>query len=119
MSDDPERLIDNLPDAVISIDVTGAITRANRAFLELVEVGSKEALVGEKLSRWLTRPGADLSVLISNVERHGTVRLLSTTIQGELGTETEVEISAAAHGQDGQRRIGLVLRNIARRLSPT
>jgi transcriptional regulator PpsR len=119
VSDDPERLIDNLPDAVISIDVTGAITRANRAFLELVEVGSKEALVGEKLSRWLTRPGADLSVLISNVERHGTVRLLSTTIQGELGTETEVEISAAAHGQDGQRRIGLVLRNIARRLSPT
>ncbi|MDU1804543.1 MAG: transcriptional regulator PpsR, partial [Bradyrhizobium sp.] len=70
VSDDPERLIDNLPDAVISIDVTGAITRANRAFLELVEVGSKEALVGEKLSRWLTRPGADLSVLISNVERH-------------------------------------------------
>src|SRR3954452_12414920 len=117
--DDPEGLIDNLPDAIISIDVTGAIKRANRAFLELVEIGSKEAVIGEKLSRWLTRPGADLSVLISNVERHGTVRLLSTTIHGELGTETEVEISAAAHGLDGQRRIGLVLRNIARRLSPT
>lgn len=116
--DDPEALIDSLPDAVISIDVTGAIKRANRAFLELVEIGSKEAVIGEKLSRWLTRPGADLSVLISNVERHGAVRLLSTTIQGELGTETEVEISAAAYGLDSHRRIGLVLRNIARRLSP-
>ena len=115
--DDPEGLIDSLPDAVISIDGSGTIKRANRAFLELVEIGSKEALIGEKLSRWLTRPGADLSVLISNVERHGIVRLLSTTIQGELGTETEVEISAAAYGLDGQRRIGLVIRNIARRLS--
>ncbi|MGJ5179181.1 transcriptional regulator PpsR [Bradyrhizobium oligotrophicum] len=117
--DNPEALIDNLPDAVISIDVAGVIKRANRAFLELVEIGSKDALIDEKLSRWLIRPGADLSVLVSNVERHGTVRLLSTTIQGELGTETEVEISAAAYGPDGQRRIGLVLRNIARRLSPT
>ncbi|MGJ4952778.1 transcriptional regulator PpsR [Bradyrhizobium sp. HKCCYLS20291] len=117
--DDPEGLIDNLPDAVLSIDASGTVKRANRAFLELVEIGTKEALIGEKLSRWLMRPGADLSVLISNVERHGAVRLLSTTIQGELGTETEVEISAAAHGLDGQRRIGLVLRNISRRLSPT
>ncbi|WP_315778470.1 MULTISPECIES: transcriptional regulator PpsR [unclassified Bradyrhizobium] len=117
--DNPEALIDNLPDAVISIDGGGAIKRANRAFLELVEIGSTEAVIGEKLSRWLTRPGADLSVLISNVERHGTVRLLSTTIQGELGTETEVEISAAAYGLDGHPRIALVLRNVARRLSPT
>ncbi|MGJ4928918.1 transcriptional regulator PpsR [Bradyrhizobium sp. HKCCYLS2038] len=117
--DDPEGLIDNLPDAVLSIDASGTVKRANRAFLDLVEIGTKEALIGEKLSRWLTRPGADLSVLISNVERHGAVRLLSTTIQGELGTETEVEISAAAHGLDGQRRIGLVLRNISRRLSST
>ncbi|WP_315755202.1 MULTISPECIES: transcriptional regulator PpsR [unclassified Bradyrhizobium] len=117
--DNPEALIDNLPDAVISIDGGGAIKRANRAFLELVEIGSTEAVIGEKLSRWLTRPGADLSVLISNVERHGTVRLLSTTIQGELGTETEVEISAAAYGLDGHPRIALVLRNVARRLLPT
>ncbi|WP_316230923.1 transcriptional regulator PpsR [Bradyrhizobium sp. SZCCHNR1051] len=117
--DNPEALIDNLPDAVISIDGGGAIKRANRAFLELVEIGSTEAVIGEKLSGWLTRPGADLSVLISNVERHGTVRLLSTTIQGELGTETEVEISAAAYGLDGHPRIALVLRNVARRLSPT
>ncbi|WP_315813155.1 transcriptional regulator PpsR [Bradyrhizobium sp. SZCCHNR2028] len=117
--DNPEALIDSLPDAVISIDGGGAIKRANRAFLELVEIGSTEAIIGEKLSRWLTRPGADLSVLISNVERHGTVRLLSTTIQGELGTETEVEISAAAYGLDGHPRIALVLRNVARRLSPT
>ncbi|WP_284423280.1 MULTISPECIES: transcriptional regulator PpsR [unclassified Bradyrhizobium] len=119
VTDDPEALIDNLPDAVISIDGAGAIKRANRAFLELVEVGSKDALLDEKLSRWLLRPGADLSVLVSNVERHGTVRMLSTTIQGELGTETEVEISAAAYGTDGLRRICIVLRNVARRLSPT
>jgi transcriptional regulator PpsR len=113
-----EALLDRLPDAVAAIDESGAIRRINRAFLELVEIGSKDAVVGEKLSRWLSRPGADLAVLISNIQRHGFVRLLSTTIQGELGTETEIEISASGYDQGDGRLIVLVLRNVARRLSP-
>lgn len=114
---DVEALLDHLPDAVVSIDDSGVLKRVNRAFLDLVEIGSKEVLIGQKLSRWLVRPGADLSVLISNIGRHGAVRLLATTIQGELGTETEIEISAAAYGEGDNRQIGVVLRNIARRLS--
>ena len=47
------------------------------------------------------------------VEHDATIRIRSQA----GGTETEVEISAAAYGLDGQRRIGLVIRNIARRLS--
>jgi len=116
--DDVDALLEHLPDAIACIDSHGGLRRVNRAFLELIEFGSKDAVLGEKLSRWLLRPGADLSVLISNVERHGMVRMLSTTIQGELGTETEIEISAAAYGEDSHRLIGLVMRNISRRLSP-
>ena len=37
---------------------------------------------------------------------------------GMLGPESEIEISAAAYGEAGHRLIGVVLRNIARRLSP-
>ena len=110
-------LLDHIPDPVTIIDETGAIKRANRAFAELVEIGSTDALIGENLGRWLSRPGADLNVLISNIQRHGLVRLLSTTVQGELGTETEIEISASGYRQGDDGRILLVLRNVSRRLS--
>ncbi|MBR0934179.1 transcriptional regulator PpsR [Bradyrhizobium jicamae] len=112
-------LLDQLPDAVAIIDDNGAIKRANRAFTELVEIGSKDAVVDENLNRWMSRPGADASVLISNVQRHGVVRLLSTTVQGELGTETEIEVSASGYEQGADKRLALVLRNVARRLSPS
>lgn len=112
-------LLDRIPDAVTIIDESGAIKKANRAFAELVEIGSTDALVDENLGRWLSRPGADLNVLISNIQRHGVVRLLSTTAQGELGTETEIEISASGYEVGSDKRIVLVLRNIARRLSPS
>jgi transcriptional regulator PpsR len=117
--EDLEGLLDRLPDAVTIIDVNGEIKRANRAFTELVEIGSTGAVAGENLGRWLSRPGADLTVLISNIQRHGMVRLLSTTVQGELGTETEIEISASGYQHGGDNRIVLVLRNVARRLSPS
>ena len=112
-------LLDRIPDAVTIIDESGAIKKANRAFTELVEIGSTDAAVGENLGRWLSRPGADLSVLVSNIQRHGLVRLLSTTVQGELGTETEIEISASGYQQGNDKRVVLVLRNVARRLSPS
>ena len=112
-------LLDRLPDAIATIDENGAVKRVNRAFLELVEIGSKDAVTGERLSRWLSRPGADLAVLISNVQRYGSMRLLSTTIQGELGGETEIEISASGYSHGDDKLIVLVLRNVARRLSPS
>jgi len=115
--EDLEALLDALPDAIATITEDGELRRANQAFLELVEIGSKEAVRGKSLSRWLSRPGADLGVLISNVQRHGAVRLLSTAIQGELGTETEIEISAAGLGAGDDKLIAIVIRNVARRLS--
>jgi transcriptional regulator PpsR len=115
--EDLERMLDHVPDVVATIDDAGVLRRVNRAFVELVEIGSKDAAIGERLGRWLSRPGADIGVLISNVQRHGMVRLLSTTVQGELGSETEVEISASSYDQDNEKLIVLVLRNVARRLS--
>jgi transcriptional regulator PpsR len=117
--EDLRELLDHIPDAVTIIDESGTIKRANRAFTELVEIGSTDAAVDENLGRWLSRPGADLGVLISNIQRHGLVRLLSTTVHGELGTETEIEISASGYQHGGDRRIVLVMRNVARRLSPS
>jgi transcriptional regulator PpsR len=110
-----EELIDHLPDGFVALDEAGVVQHANQSFLDLVQVGSKGSAIGESLGRWLWQPGADLNALLANVQRHKTVRLFTTTIRGELGTETEIEISAGA-GEGGQNRIGVMLRNVARRL---
>ena len=44
------------------------------------------------------------------------VRLFSTTIHSELGTDAEVEISAAANLDTDPRLIGILLRDVSRRL---
>jgi transcriptional regulator PpsR len=109
-------LIEHSPDGFIVFNQDGVILRANQAFLDLVQVGSKGTAIGERLSRWLWRPGADVSVLLAHVNRNRHVRMFSTVIHSELGTETEVEISAAGDRETDSRSIGAVLRDVGRRL---
>jgi transcriptional regulator PpsR len=109
-------LIERLPDGFVVLDSSGVIRRANRAFLDLVEAGAKGSVVGERLTRWLSRPGADLAVLLANVERHRFVRMFTTTIQGDLGTATEVEISAAGNEDTSPQYIGVLIRDVGRRI---
>ncbi len=109
-------LLDRLPDGFVVLDQEGLIRRANRAFLDLVQVGAEGSVLGERLGRWLSRPGADQTVLMANVQRHQVVRLFSTTINGELGADAEVEISAAGDTQIKPQFIGVLLRDVSRRL---
>ncbi len=114
-----DEFVDRLPDAFVVIDRDGVIRRTNRAFLDLAQVGGEGAVVGEPLGRWLSRPGADLSVLLANLHRHGSVRLFATSIQGELGVDTAVEISAVGNSLSRPNHIALLLRDVGRRLSVT
>ena len=111
-----EDLVDRLPDGFVALDATGVIRHANQAFLDLVQLGSKGSAIGESLGRWLWQPGADLNALLSNIQQHKTVRLFTTTVRGELGTDTEIELSAAASEGSEHNHIGVLLRNVARRL---
>lgn len=111
-----EDILDRVPDGFAVLDEEGVVRRANRAFLDLIEVGSREAAIGESASRWLWRPGADLAVLLANFRRHKVVRLFSTTIHGELGTEVDVEISLAATSEIDPSHLGMVVRDVSRRL---
>lgn len=115
-----DEFVDRLPDAFVVIDRDGTIRRANRAFLDLAQVGGEGVLLGERLNRFLSRPGADLGVLLTNLQRHGSVRMFETTIQGDLGGETAVEISAAGSGNASTRSglVALLMRDVSRRLSP-
>jgi transcriptional regulator PpsR len=110
--------IDRLPDGFVVTDRDGVIRRSNRAFLDLVQVGSESMVLGERLSRWLSRPGADMTVLLASLARHGAVRLFSTGLQGEFGSETAVEISAVGNAADRPELIALLIRDVGRRLPP-
>jgi transcriptional regulator PpsR len=107
---------DRLPDALVVIDPDGVIRRANRSFVDLAQAGAEGAVIGEQLGRWLSQPGADLSVLLANLARHGVVRMFATRLQGELGTDTDVEISAARNGDGRASTIALLMRDVGRRL---
>jgi transcriptional regulator PpsR len=104
------------PDGFVVTDAQGRVLAANPAFLEMVGVPVEARAVGESLSRWIGRPGADVDALLGTVREHGVARLFSTAVRGELGFNSEVEISAAAAtGPDAC--VGMTIRDVGRRLS--
>ncbi len=110
-----DEMLERLPDALVVATREGIARRVNRAFLELVQRPLARDVLGQSLGRWLERPGADLRVLLETLERHGTVRRFVTTIRGELGAETEVEISGILEPGPEARHLLLVLRDLAPR----
>jgi transcriptional regulator PpsR len=113
-----EALIEAGPDGFVVLDAGGAVVHANQSFLELVQAPAKATVLGQPLGRWLGRPGADLNVLLENVQRHGNVRRFSTTLLAELGSETEVEVSAFGDTLVRPRFVGLLIRDVGGRPSP-
>jgi transcriptional regulator PpsR len=112
-------LIERMPDGFAVTDRDGVVLRANRALLDLIQVGAEGSATGEHLRRWLGRPGADVPVLIDSVHRHGSVRLFPTTIHGEQGLDTEVEISAVGDADSNPRHVAVLFRDTSRRLAPS
>lgn len=111
------RVLENAPDCVVITDVDGRILTANSTFLSLAEVATEQQARGETLDRWLGRPGVDLNVLMANLRQHTTVRLFATTLRGEYGSTTEVEISAAAVRNGERPYFGFFIRDVGRRLN--
>jgi transcriptional regulator PpsR len=111
------RLVQSAPDAMVVTDLDGRVAVANSAFIELAQLTSEEQVRGETLDRWLGRTGVDLSVMISNLRQRGAVRLFATTLRGEYGAVTDVEISAnmVPHGE--RPFLGFSVRDVGRRLS--
>jgi transcriptional regulator PpsR len=111
-----EDLVERAPDACVVVDAQGIILRVNNAFVELVQMGSESAVVGERLRRWLSQPGADATVLLSSIQRNGTVRLFSSSISGELGTDIDVEISGAGDTDADASVFFVLIRDVSQRM---
>jgi transcriptional regulator PpsR len=112
-----DELLEAMPDAFVVADADGRVRRANRAFLDLVQVATEAAVLGEPLGRWLATPGQDAAVLMRTLREHGQVRLFPSTLTGILGSESEVEICGTASSTGGPLALGLLIRDIGRRLS--
>lgn len=110
------RLVHTAPDCVVVTDLDGRVLSANASFVELVQLANEEQVRGETLDRWLGRTGVDLSVLVSNLRQRGSVRLFATTLRGEYGALTDVEISASMVSQGEQPFLGFTIRDVGRRL---
>ncbi|WP_338115045.1 transcriptional regulator PpsR [Thiocapsa imhoffii] len=111
------RVLENAPDCVVITDAEGRILSANNTFLALTEIAAEQQARGESLDRWLGRPGVDLNVLMANLRQHDTVRLFATTLRGEYGSTTDVEISAAAVRSGERPYFGFFIRDVGRRLN--
>jgi transcriptional regulator PpsR len=111
------RAIEASPDGFVVTEADGRLITANRSFLDLVQLVAEEQVRGRSLDDWLGRPGADLSVLLANLRQHGAVRLFATTLRGELGLSTEVEISAVSVAEAEEPRLGFSIRGVGRRLT--
>jgi len=110
------KLMERVPDGFVVTDHDGAVIAANETFLEMAQLRDEGQAKGEKLDRWLGRPGVDLGVLLNNLRQFGSVRLFSTVLRDEFGAESEVEISAGAVLNGGEHCYGFAIRGINRRV---
>lgn len=118
LAPDPTAVLQQLPDGCVVIDEDGVVRASNSAFRSLIEVPGEDEVVGRSFEEWLGRPGADLTVLVNTVREHGVVRLFSTTLIGDLGGRTEVELSAVGLS-NGTPGVVILARDVGRRLDPT
>lgn len=111
-----DELVGRLPDAFLVVDPKGVIRQVNQAFLDLVQVTAASSIIGERVGRWLSQPGAAAALLFAQLQQHGSVRLFATRLVGELGAEAEVEISASGIAEGGNTLIAMVMRDVSRRV---
>ena len=111
------RALENAPDAFAMTDMNGVVLSVNRAFLELTQLATEALVRGESLGKWLGRSGVDLNVLTSNLRQRGSVRLYATTMQGEYGAKSDVEISAVAVSTGDQPCMSFTIRDVGRRMA--
>lgn len=111
------RLLRDVPDGIVVTDASGAIVDANETFVEMAQMPGREPVVGENIERWLGLPGSEGNVLFAMLEAHGVLRLFPTMLSGELGSRTEVEVSAVLKRDADPPAAVFIIRDVARRLA--
>ena len=112
-----EDVIQRMPDGFAIVDREGIVRHTNHTFLDMTQIGAAGAVVGENIRRWLAHPGAYILTILGIVQRHGGVRAMMTTLYGELGSNTLVEVSAVGDKAGDPEFVGLLLRDVTMRFA--
>jgi transcriptional regulator PpsR len=110
------KAFEDAPDGIVLTQPDGIVLSANAAFRNMAQLSSEEQARGRELDHWLGRPGVDLNVLGATLRQRGTVSLFATTLRGEYGATTDVEISAVASVRGDETFHAYLIRNVDRRL---
>lgn len=110
-------VVEGGPDGFLVTDAEGRVQFANRSFLDMAQLATPEQARGESLERWLGRPGVDFNLLTAHLREHGTLRLFATTLRGEYGSSTDVEICAVSVQDGTTPSLGFTLRDVGQRLT--
>lgn len=106
-------LFEHSPEGFVALNHSGEVRLANRAFLQLLEIRSPSAVVGNTLDRWFARPGVDLKILLANVRDNGSVRTFHSILQKHSGAHINVEICAFTNPEDSTGPVGILMRDSA------
>ena len=116
LKDDPHAtarlasLAERTGDAIVLTDAEGRITLANPAFVEIAQCANSEQVKGKLLSDWVGGPGNDLAMIFAEVRKDGTTGLFATSLRGEKGQSTHIEVSAALISDGGSEHFGFIIR---------
>ena len=102
------------PDALIFVSRGGQILSANDAFLDLADVAQEQGVRGRSLADFLNRGGIDMTVLLDNAARSGTLRLFATKIVTSHGQTSPIEMSVTRLGAGAEPVFGFVIRDTSR-----
>lgn len=101
-------------DAILLTDARGIIREANEAFLILADVAQLRDIKGRSFSDFLVRGSVDLKLMLDTVKKKEGLRSYSALFHSNVGTRSNVEISAARLQQrGGDMGFGLIIRQSA------
>jgi transcriptional regulator PpsR len=110
------KMVENAPDGFVITAEDGRVLTANIAFLDMVELAGEAQAIGRPLDQWLGPAGIEFDVLMGHLRQRGSVRSFMTSLRGESGASTPVEISAVSIRNGGRPSFGFAIRNVGQRL---
>ncbi|NPV06611.1 MAG: PAS domain S-box protein [Anaerolineae bacterium] len=100
LSEFAERVLDSIPDAVVTVNAAGYVTSANRAFI--ASLGLQEAPEGRHIDRVVPCHGFRLSQLVNAVAEGESREPEPVTVGREDGRDLAYSVTAAPMEEDGQ-----------------
>lgn len=107
--------LQSAPEAFVAAGGDGRILHANAAFVDMAQASGEEAVRRQPLDHYLGRSQVDMEVLLASLKGGQNLRMFATTLRGEQGGVTEVEISAVSLAD--RPAMGFFIHDVGRRLS--